>query len=355
MRGKRPTHWKHWKAGTLAVLAGCVLAVLLTTPAPTVADDLGPGPDIRIQPEPEPAPEPASPPPPPPPPVSSPAPEPAHAAVAGDGYVGEAVCLTCHEDLKDDYSHTIHYRTLSAANARTDLQARGCEACHGPGQAHVDAGGGAAGNLVTFRAESPEKIEQENGVCLTCHAGGERLYWDGSPHEGSDLACTSCHVVMKSLSPRNQLSAKREMDACAECHLLPRAQAYRNAHMPVREGKISCGSCHNPHGTVADKLNRHMTVNENCLSCHAEKRGPFLWVHPPVTEDCTNCHVPHGSTRRAMLRAGVPRLCQQCHNYDRHPSRPQDPADRFVVGRACLNCHPQIHGSNHPSGNRFTR
>jgi len=24
--------------------------------------------------------------------------------------------------------------------------------------------------------------------------------------------------------------------------------------------------------------------------------------------------------------------------------------NRFMLGRACLNCHSQVHGSNHPSG-----
>jgi hypothetical protein len=56
-----------------------------------------------------------------------------------------------------------------------------------------------------------------------------------------------------------------------------------------------------------------------------------------------------------MLRVDQPRLCQQCHVATRHPSEPRGPADRFVVGGACLNCHVNIHGSNHPSGFVFSR
>jgi hypothetical protein len=26
-----------------------------------------------------------------------------------------------------------------------------------------------------------------------------------------------------------------------------------------------------------------------------------------------------------------------------------------LLGRNCMNCHPKIHGSNHPSGARLTR
>jgi hypothetical protein len=28
---------------------------------------------------------------------------------------------------------------------------------------------------------------------------------------------------------------------------------------------------------------------------------------------------------------------------------------QFLVGSACLNCHAQIHGSNHPSGQALMR
>ena len=52
-----------------------------------------------------------------------------------------------------------------------------------------------------------------------------------------------------------------------------------SSHMPIREGKITCSDCHNPHGSVTEKLIRQASVNEVCYTCHAEKRGPFLWEH----------------------------------------------------------------------------
>jgi hypothetical protein len=39
----------------------------------------------------------------------------------------------------------------------------------------------------------------------------------------------------------------------------------------------------------------------------------------------------------------------------RHPTTPQSPQALFVFNRSCTNCHSQIHGSNHPSGVRWTR
>jgi hypothetical protein len=64
-------------------------------------------------------------------------------------------------------------------------------------------------------------------------------------------------------------------------------------------------------------------VNEKCLECHTEKRGPFLWEHAPVRENCLNCHDPHGSNHDKLHRA---------------------------IEHSCKNCHQNVHGSNAPSG-----
>ncbi len=269
-------------------------------------------------------------------------------------YLGDAVCQACHENVLEHYNQTIHAKVFTPAGARAARMRQGCEGCHGPAGAHVVAAGGSFEGMVRFRLDGSEKVADQNAVCMECHEGGRRVYWEGSEHESADVACGTCHHVMQARSRAGMLAAERETETCAQCHLMPRSQLYRNAHMPVREGKISCSSCHNPHGAIADHLISDHTVNDNCYRCHAEKRGPFLWEHPPVYEDCTNCHVPHGSTRASMLKVSLPRLCQQCHAGG-HASRARDPDSRFVVGSSCLQCHPNVHGSNHPSGNRFTR
>jgi DmsE family decaheme c-type cytochrome len=113
---------------------------------------------------------------------------------------------------------------------------------------------------------------------------------------------------------------------------------------------MTCTDCHNPHGTVTPALLIENSVNENCYKCHADKRGPFLWEHPPVLENCLSCHDAHGSVHDNMLTVKEPRLCQQCHIDIRHPTEPFSATSRFVFNRSCTNCHSQVHGSNHPSG-----
>jgi len=129
----------------------------------------------------------------------------------------------------------------------------------------------------------------------------------------------------------------------------------------VREGKMDCTTCHNPHGsTNVRMLKVGNTINETCASCHAEKRGPFLWDHAAGRENCASCHDPHGSNNDRMLVAKDPMLCQRCHVASRHPATIYDgtqiaAASNRAVGRSCVNCHSQIHGSNHPAGDRFLR
>jgi DmsE family decaheme c-type cytochrome len=278
---------------------------------------------------------------------------PAPASGASD-YIGDAQCLVCHDDLRAHYEETVHARVLGADRGRTELARHGCEACHGPGAGHVAAGGGELAGMLGFRGESPA-VDAENAACLACHSRGERLHWSGSAHDSRDTACTSCHTLMRNVSPRHLLERETEIETCTSCHLIQRSKLLRNAHMPLREGAMSCSSCHAPHGSANVSLLRHDTVNDVCTSCHAGKRGPFLWEHAPVTESCLNCHDPHGSVRERMLKLSVPRLCQQCHIETRHPTEARRPDNRFVIGAACNQCHVNIHGSNHPSGMAFTR
>ena len=75
---------------------------------------------------------------------------PAAAAALPAGYVGADTCKACHEPAFQKFSSTKMGRLFlhSPRNAKEGLA---CENCHGPGQAHVEAGGGKGkGGLITF-------------------------------------------------------------------------------------------------------------------------------------------------------------------------------------------------------------
>ena len=214
-------------------------------------------------------------------------------------------------------------------------------------------GGFSPGGIISYRKDDPGRsVEDNNAICLNCHERGERTYWHGSVHETRGLACTDCHTVMKNVSAHNQLKTAFQPDTCFQCHKDRRAQMFRSSHMPMREGKIVCSDCHNPHGSTTEGLIRQVSINDNCYTCHAEKRGPFLFEHAPVRENCLNCHDPHGSINEKSLKMSTPRLCYECHTIGHTQSGPNS---AFTMGRACLNCHTNIHGSNSPAGAVFQR
>ncbi len=268
-------------------------------------------------------------------------------------YVGSPVCLGCHSAQAAAFA-----QTLMGKIGRVKKGTMECENCHGPGSLHVKAGGGRnVGGIISFRPEDTTRTAAENNaLCLGCHDKGDRVLWPGSTHESRGLACTNCHTVMKAVSRKHQLKTTFEPDTCFQCHKNKRAEMWRTAHMPVREGKITCTNCHNPHGSFSESLLKEATVNDNCYQCHAEKRGPFLWEHAPVRENCLNCHDPHGSINDFMLKISRPRLCQQCHSSPSgHPGNPRNPFSVYAINRECQNCHSQHHGTNSPAGVRFQR
>jgi DmsE family decaheme c-type cytochrome len=278
-----------------------------------------------------------------------------------DGYVGEVRCITCHRLEGEHWAHTVHAGAFKSP-AASPLAARGCEACHGPGAKHLqDATDRSA--IIAFTRRRDVAVDIQNTQCLQCHTGRQRIFWQGSVHETSRLACSDCHNPMAKFSVSGLLVKGSVNETCFSCHPQQRTEFRKRSRMPLLEGRMSCSDCHNPHGAVTRPLLKADSVNQLCYSCHSEKRGPFLWEHAPVRGNCLNCHAPHGSSHESLLVVARPFLCQQCHANVSHPANLLTRAnlprgawpDERAVNRNCSNCHSQIHGTNHPAGARFQR
>ena len=278
---------------------------------------------------------------------------------------GADTCLMCHVEgggypvfaiFKTKHANRADKRTPFAPG---NLQ---CEACHGPGKKHADNGGGPDG-INNFQRSSFLTAQQRNKFCLECHSGNARTAWHGSTHDANNVACSDCHTIHAERDP--VLYKATQPEVCYKCHRKQRAEFSMPSTHPVRFGKMACSDCHNPHGGTSSRaMLIKPTVNQTCYTCHAEKRGPFLWEHAPVAEDCTICHQPHGSVNPARLKKMPPLLCQQCHSVAGHPSVARTPdglpvggagGQAFLLAGSCLNCHSQIHGSNNPSGVKLMR
>jgi DmsE family decaheme c-type cytochrome len=267
-------------------------------------------------------------------------------------YVGQDTCLGCHED--QHYKGTLH---ALASNPRTPAAGHGCESCHGPGKEHAESGDPT--KIVRLWLLKPQEAAT---YCTVCHDRGSHALWSGSQHDQRNVGCLTCHSVH---SPKADklLTAASEPRVCATCHQNVVNKLNRFHHMPVREGKMTCSSCHNPHGSTNVRLLKAgTTVDESCTTCHAEKRGPYLWEHAPVANACITCHDPHGTNNDRMLQAKLPFLCQRCHVTSRHPPTVYEgfllnnsTNGNKIFGRSCTVCHQQVHGSNAPSGKAFLR
>ena len=265
-------------------------------------------------------------------------------------FVGDKVCMGCHSDYAESFSKTLMGRIWKSTPGKF-----ACENCHGAGSEHVKAGGGrGVGGINSFNSKDTSVSTQDrNAICLGCHEKGDRTYWTGSAHEVRNVACTDCHTVMRKVSAKFQLKTEFQPETCFQCHKDRRAQMWRSSHMPIREGKVVCSDCHQPHGTANEALLRTSTINDTCYKCHADKRGPFLFEHAPVRQNCLNCHDPHGTINEASLKVSRPRLCYECHSLGH--GNVGGPGAFLSTNRSCNNCHTQIHGSNSPGGGYLHR
>ena len=91
-------------------------------------------------------------------------PSPAQSPAPASQFVGSDACKTCHIDIWSNFFKNPHYKSI--ASGKEPPERTGCESCHGPGQAHIAAGGGKSTIPRAFSLLSPRETMQ---VCLTCH------------------------------------------------------------------------------------------------------------------------------------------------------------------------------------------
>ena len=313
------------------------------------------------QPESQPAPTPAATPAPTPAATPSATPDAAPATpVPTTGYSkkGADTCVRCHDEEDGKTLQIFKTKHTVKGDPNSPFAKMECETCHGPGGQHAQK---ASEPIGFFGKKSPATVPQQNEVCLSCHTNSSsRVGWHGSIHERRDLACVSCHVIHSEHDPVRDRAEQPQV--CYRCHGdIQAAFAQLSAH-PVRYAEMTCTSCHAPHDALYPALLQKPTVNQECDSCHAQMRGPFLWEHAPVAENCNNCHNSHGSPNPSLLKLRPPLLCQQCHSPVGHPSiaytgqgLPGHTPSPMLLGGSCLNCHSHVHGSNAPSGADLSR
>ena len=278
--------------------------------------------------------------------------------------VSSPVCAACHAGSQ-------HTTMLTAHGAQNDANGSACQTCHGDATEHLKdpTKSKPTSALTTKGATAAEK----SAVCLACHSGQRHLEnWSIAKHRKVDVTCVNCHSIHEVQSAANTKQVRSAQFAaapytttsrplaykqCIECHRDVRGEIIKPSHHPIIEGKVGCHDCHDPHGALQKASLRSESIRDLCVTCHTDKRGPWIHEHPPVVENCATCHTPHGSSHRGLLAQKPPALCADCHPgghthgiYDGRGTIPnQLPSNIRFEGSGCVGCHRQIHGSNAPA------
>jgi hypothetical protein len=79
-----------------------------------------------------------------------------------------------------------------------------------------------------------------------------------------------------------------------------------------------------------------------CLGCHEKGKAAEWHIGPHDVNNvsCASCHSQQGHPSFAYGPSGLPGNTA--------------PTTALALGN-CMNCHSQVHGSNHPSGSSLTR
>jgi len=130
-----------------------------------------------------------------------------------------------------------------------------CEACHGPGRAHV-----AAKSRESIRNPRSMSGEDVNRFCGSCHR---------SP-DGGDAA----NDFTNPWNVRHQ-PPYLEQSRCFQ----------------ASAGSLTCFTCHAPHEPLRRSDPQHYSAK--CSGCHsAASRPPAQVCQPQSRPDCTSCHMP---------------------------------------------------------------
>lgn len=228
------------------------------------------------------------------------------------------MCADCHStNLKQNYiaeADSFH-TTWSVIDVS-------CEACHGPGAAHVEfmnspESENASAQRIRRDLELPAFVSQKDQIntCAPCHSLRQEIT-DDYVHGDEYMD----HFDPMLPHPENYFADGQIRGEVYVYASFLQSKMYANG--------VKCTDCHNPHTL---ELKQPLTDNKLCMSCHVPSYNtPEHHFHEANTEasDCVSCHM----TGRTYMGNDF----RRDHSF-RVP-RP-DQSAQFGTPNACNNCH----------------
>ncbi len=239
-------------------------------------------------------------------------------------------CAECHAT---GYEKRYAPETRTYASTQAEIGV-GCEACHGPGAAHVAwARAPAAFAPADWRGidrqgltTSLNDAEAEIQLCAGCHARREPL-GSSSPPPG-----TPFHDAYR-------LALLRDGLYHADGQIRDEVYVYGSfLQSRMYAGGVRCSDCHEPHAATL-----RAAGNEVCTRCHGPAGNPDFPSLKPRTYDVSEHHFHEPGTPGAQ--------CTSCHMIERvymgidgrrdHSFRIPRPDLSAALGtpNACTDCH----------------
>lgn len=204
-------------------------------------------------------------------------------------------CLFCHNAYPEVPTGSDVYGEPPLFPAELP-EGLGCQRCHGPGAAHLQAAYAEESSMAEVREAivNPGKLapERRDDICFGCHLQpsvalpGVRRFEraDYSFRPGEPL---SSYLVQVDVEEDGK-SRHERFEINHHPYRLRQSRCYE-----ASGARLSCLTCHDPHRKVP-VAERAAHYRAACLSCHQPKEGDFR--HPPLvtseTSDCVSCHMP---------------------------------------------------------------
>ena len=194
------------------------------------------------------------------------------------------------------FCHTGRANPIAGSNGRyadppfSELSI-GCENCHGPGAAHVQAMShfSQGNNGATIINPSRLSSYLANNICMGCHQTGDvrvlkagKTYGDVRPGRPLDETLS---ILIVPPTPE----APPDNDHVEHYYSMTLSKCYRSS-----SGRMSCISCHDPHvQPVPAEAPAYFA--RKCLTCHTDQSCKIplqVRMRRQPANDCAGCHMP---------------------------------------------------------------